>query len=62
MGINDEVVATVGREVGVSVSDFIVQQCAIYLQPIAPDGMYEPSPTEDKLHTHADATHSTPFI
>ena len=24
--------------------------------------MFEPSPTEDKLHTHADAAHSTPLI
>lgn len=62
MGINDEVVATVGREVGVSVADDAVQRCATYLRSIAPDGMFEPNPTEDKLHTHADAAHSTPFI
>jgi len=65
MGINDEVVATVGREVGISVADDVVQRCAVYLRSIAPDGMFEPNPAEDTLHTHTDAhanAHSTTFI
>ena len=32
MGINNEVVATVRRKVGVSVAKDVVQQCATYLQ------------------------------
>lgn len=66
MGINDEVVAIVGREVRVSVDDDVVQRCATYLRSIAPDGIFESSSTEDKLHTRADAhhtdTHNTSFI
>jgi len=62
MGINDEVVATVGREVGVSMSDAAVQRCAAYLRSTAPDGMFETSPTDKKLHTHTDAHTDANFV
>jgi len=55
MGINDEVVATVGREVGVSLTDAEVQRCATYLRSTAPAGTFEPLPSGDASHHHADA-------
>jgi len=55
MGINDEVVETVGREVGVSVSTDVAQRCAAYLRSQAPDGMFEVNPDELKLHSRTHA-------
>jgi len=57
MGINDEVVETVGREVGISVAADVVQRCATYLRSQAPAGMFETIPNENTmpLHTHADS-------
>lgn len=52
MGINDEVVSTVGREVGIAIADDVVQRCAAYLRSKAPEGMFEASPDEKKLHSH----------
>lgn len=65
MGINDEVVATVGREVGVSIADDDVQRCATYLRSIAPDGTFEPIPNDDTSLLHTDAhtnDHTGSFI
>lgn len=46
MGINDEVVQEVGREIGVFVqNDEDVQKCASYLRSNAPVGMFEPHPS-----------------
>jgi len=57
MGINDEVVETVGREVGLSVAADVVQRCANHLRSQAPAGMFEAIPNEDTMpsHTHADS-------
>ena len=45
MGINDEVVQEVGREVGAFVKDDeLVQKCAAYLRSKAPPGMFESHP------------------
>lgn len=42
MGINDEVVAEVGREVGAFASDDeLIQRCGAYLRSKAPSGMFE---------------------
>ena len=42
MGINDEVVQEVGREVGAFVNDdILIQKCAAYLRSKAPKGMFE---------------------
>ncbi len=45
MGINDEVVQEVGREVGAFVNDAeLIQACAAYLRSKAPPGMFQPHP------------------
>jgi len=59
MGINDEVVETVGREVGVALGDAEVQRCATYLRSIAPAGTFEPVPNGDTAHHHTDAHSSS---
>jgi len=48
MGINDDVVQEVGREVGAFVSDpTLVQKCAAYLRSTAPTNMFEPHPSTE---------------
>jgi len=49
MGINDEVVKEVGREIGESVDDDAVQRCAAYLRSRAPDDIFEPIPNVNDL-------------
>jgi len=55
MGINDEVVETVGREVGISVAADVVQRCAVYLRSQAPAGMFEVNPDDGTMHSRAHA-------
>lgn len=46
MGINDDVVAEVGREVGAFVNDdALIQNCASYLRSKAPQNMFDPHTT-----------------
>lgn len=60
MGINDEVVAEVGREVGAFVNDdVLIQTCAAYLRSKAPKGLFEQHPETDTSSTTSSVPNFT---